>query len=320
MNKFLDKIKNGNILVADGAMGTFLFERGLKPGDCPEALNLSNPEKLEEIAQIYLDAGAEIIQTNTFGASTMKLAQYGLSEKTTEINIAAVRAVRKVVGENAFVSASCGPSGKILKPYGDAEPDELYAGFQKQLTALIGEGVDIICVETMTDINEACLAIKAAKSISTEIPVMATMTFDSIPRGFYTIMGVDIKTAAEELAAAGADLIGSNCGNGIDNMIKIAAKFKEFSDKPIIIQSNAGLPKRKSGKFIYDETPEYMVERLDELIKSGVSVIGGCCGTGPEHIAAFRKYVDGLKKKKTSRRERGEHREKYKIINCRDRS
>lgn len=297
MSKFLDKIKNGTILVADGAMGTMLFERGLKPGECPEALNLNNPEILEEIAKNYLDAGADIIQTNTFGGSPMKLSQYELDSKTEDINIAAVCAVRKIVGDSAFISASCGPSGKILKPYGEADPEKIYAGFHRQLSALIGEGVDMICVETMTDINEARLAIKAAKSISTDIPVMATMTFDSIPKGFYTIMGVDIKTAANELAAAGADIIGSNCGNGIDNMVKIAQKFKEYSKLPVIIQSNAGLPINKAGKIVYNETPEYMVKRLDALIKSGVSIIGGCCGTGPDHIAAFRKFVDEINKK-----------------------
>lgn len=294
MNRFFELLHAGKILVADGAMGTLLFEKGLKPGECPEALNLKDPRILTEIAALYLEAGAEIIQTNTFGASPAKLALYGLDAKTEEINRAAVRAVRNAIGDRAFISASCGPSGKILQPYGDADPDEIFSGFRRQLSALIEEGIDMVCIETMTDIHEACLAVKAAKSVNDSIPVIATMTFERLPKGFYTIMGVNIQTAARELAEAGADLLGSNCGNGIENMIEIAAEFRKFSPLPLVIQSNAGLPEMVAGKTVYRETPEYMADKIGCLIREGVSVIGGCCGTGPEHIRAFRNYIDGL--------------------------
>ncbi|MCK4584579.1 homocysteine S-methyltransferase family protein, partial [candidate division WOR-3 bacterium] len=204
MKDLLKRLKNGEIFIADGAMGTMLMACGLKPGDVPESFNLTQPEILEKIASLYLDAGAEIIQTNTFGATPLKLSFYSLDGKTEEINRNAVLAVRKVVGERAYISASCGPSGRLLKPYGDTEPEDVYSSFERQLKTLIHSGVDIICIETMTDLTEATLAIKAAKTVSPSTPVMATMTFDPTPRGFYTIMGINIEQAAKGLETAGA--------------------------------------------------------------------------------------------------------------------
>jgi 5-methyltetrahydrofolate--homocysteine methyltransferase len=293
---FLDQIRQGKIFVADGAMGTMLFQRGLNPGDCPEALNLSNPEMLREIAGLYLEAGADIIQTNSFGGSPLKLAAYGLDEKADEINRMAVEAVKSAVsGKEAYIYGSCGPCGRILKPYGDTEPDEVYDSFRIQAKALIEAGVDMICVETMTDLNEAQLAIKSARDLSDDLPIMATMTFDPTPGGFYTIMGVDIKTASAGLEEAGGDIIGSNCGNGIENMIKIAYGFKAATSLPIIIQSNAGLPRMEGTTPVYDETPEFMAEKSRELVELGISVIGGCCGTTPEHIRAIKQMTISMK-------------------------
>jgi 5-methyltetrahydrofolate--homocysteine methyltransferase len=289
MEAILERIKRGEILIADGAMGSLLMARAkdLIKGKCPEVINLSRPGILEEVAELYQEAGADIIQTNTFGGSPLKLSDYGLEDKTEEINRAAVEAVRKVVdkkGGNAYVSASCGPSGKILKPYGDVEPEAMFDNFSRQLSVVIEAGADIVCVETMTDIREAELAVKAAKAISSSIPVMATMTFDLKPRGFFTVMGVTIETAAKELEAAGADIIGSNCGNGIENMIKIAKEYKKYTSLPVIIQSNAGLPEIRDDVVVYPETPEFMAEKSKELAAAGVSIIGGCCGTTPDHI------------------------------------
>jgi 5-methyltetrahydrofolate--homocysteine methyltransferase len=219
---------------------------------------------------------------------------YSLESRTEEIIQKAVTAVRKKIKNKAYVSGSCGPCGKIMKPYGDAEPDEVYESFMFQMNVLAEAGVDIICIETMTDINEAVLAVKAARSVAPSIPIMATMTFDPTPRGFYTIMGVDINTAARELEKAGANLTGSNCGNGIEKMIEIAQGFKICGILPTVIQSNAGLPEVIDGKPTYRETPAFMAEKAQSLIDSGVSVIGGCCGTTPAHIAALRKMVDSF--------------------------
>ena len=292
MKRLLERLEQGEILVADGALGTMLLQRGLKPGECPESFNLARPEILEEIAGLYLDAGAEIIETNTFGANPLRLSQYDLEEKTEEINRNAVRAVRSAVGSRAYVAACCGPSGRILKPYGDTEPKEVYAGYLAQMECLIDAGIDCVCVETMIDLAEAKLLVRAAKEVSAAIPVTATMTFDATPRGFFTVMGVDTATAASGLAEAGADVVGSNCGNGIQKMIEIAKEFRKHSDLPLIIQSNAGLPKLQNGVPVYGETPEFMADRARELIAAGVSIIGGCCGTTPEHIRAIRKVVD----------------------------
>ncbi len=286
-----ERMKQPGVIVADGAMGTMLFQRGLKPGECPERMNLEHSEVLKDIARQYLNAGAEIIQTNTFGGSPLKLASYSLDSKTEEINAQAIRSVRKIVGNNAYISASCGPTGKLLEPFGDTNPEIIFEAYQRQMKTLIAEGVDLICIETMTDLTEASLAVKAARSISSSIPISATMTFDPTPRGFYTIMGVTIEQAVKELTEAGVDIIGSNCGNGIEKMIAIAKEFKKHTTLPIIIQSNAGLPTMKDGVSIYNESPEFMATKSKELIKAGVKIIGGCCGTTPEHIAAIKKIV-----------------------------
>lgn len=292
MKGLLERVRAGEILVADGALGTMLMARGLERGKPPESFNLSRLDALEDIAREYFAAGADIVQTNTFGASRLKLKHYALEGKVREINENAVAAVRNAVAGKAYVSGSCGPTGQFLKPYGDVEPEEMTAVFREQIDALVGAGVDIICVETMTDLREAGCAVKAAKQVAGTVPVIATMTFDQTPKGFYTIMGVSVRDAAEGLAAAGADLIGSNCGNGIEKMVLIAREFKEQSRLPVVIQSNAGLPELRGVEVIYAETPEYMAERARELMAMGVSVIGGCCGTTPQHIRALRRVVD----------------------------
>ncbi len=289
MKDLLKRLKSGETVLADGAMGTMLIERGLKPGECPESYNLTYPEIIEEISRLYIESGADIIQTNTFGASPLKLSGYSLEEKTEEINRNGVLIAKKSAGNCAYVSASCGPTGKILTPYGDTSPEEVYVGYKRQIKALIDAGADIICVETMTDIREAELAIKASKDILPSIPVIATMTFDATSKGFYTIMGVDIKHAASGLKEAGADIIGSNCGNSIGNMIEIAKEFKKYSNLPIVIRPNAYTSSMK------DRTEQnslgFMAEKCKELIALGVSIIGGCCGTTPEHIKAMRRMI-----------------------------
>ncbi len=292
MTGLVERIEAGEVLVADGATGTMLQQKGLAPGQCPESFNLTCPEVLEQVAAQYRQAGADIVQTNTFGGSPLKLAAYRLADQTEQVNQAAVRAVRGAVGDSAFVSGSCGPCGRMLKPYGDADPDEVYESFRRQMTALIEAGVDAVCVETMIDPAEASLAVKAAKDVSPALPVMATMTFEATPKGFFTIMGTSVERAAAELRRAGADVVGSNCGNGIENMVEIARAFRASSGRPVIIQSNAGLPKLEGDRPVYSETPAFMADRARELVALGVSIIGGCCGTTPEHIRALRRMVD----------------------------
>jgi 5-methyltetrahydrofolate--homocysteine methyltransferase len=292
MNGPLERLQAGEILCGDGAWGTQLMARGLRPGESPEALNLSNAEALTEVAALYVDAGAELITTNTFGGSPLKLKAYSLDDKAEEINAAGIEVLKPVVAGKAFISASVGPTGKLLKPYGDTEPEEISGSFVRQIGALIEAGTDIVCIETMIDLTEGQLAVRAARSISSGIPVIATMTFDPTPRGYFTTMGVSIEQACAGLAEAGADVVGSNCGNGIERMIEIASEFVEHSTLPVIIQSNAGVPENVGGEIVYPETPEFMAERTPQLIDLGVKIIGGCCGTGPDHIRELRAVID----------------------------
>ena len=192
----------------------------------------------------------------------------------------------------AFVSASVGPTGRILEPYGDTAQEVVEEAFSRQTRALIAAGADLICVETMIDLREAELAVRAARSHSVDIPVIATMTFDATSRGFFTTMGTTIEQACRLLVEAGADIVGSNCGNGIDTMIEIAGEFGSYASVPVIIQSNAGLPENRDGELVYPESPEFMAERVGRLIGLDVSIIGGCCGTSPDHIRAIRSAID----------------------------
>ncbi|MCP4590479.1 MAG: hypothetical protein GY842_07035, partial [bacterium] len=267
-------------------------QSGLQPGQCPEMFALDQPQTLEEIARSYLEVGAELLGANTFGASPLKLAQYGLEPRMMEINRAAVGAVRRAVGDRAYVAASCGPSGRMLKPYGDIEPEAVYESFVGQIECLADAGVDCICIETMTDLGEAMLAVKAVRAVAPALPVTATMTFDATPRGFFTIMGVSVEQAAAGLMEAGADVVGSNCGTGTAQMVEIAQVFGDCTSLPVLIQPNAGLPELKDGVPVYGETPEFMAGKVGELLAAGVSLLGGCCGTTPEHIRALRKVLD----------------------------
>ena len=294
MDSILKNISDGKILVADGAMGSMLMQKGLLAGDCPELLNFEKPDIVEEVAQLYFQSGAVIIQTNTFGGTPLKLSDYGLQDKYAEINKSAVEIVKSVTDGKAYISGSCGPTGRMLEPFGEMGEEEAYDNFKLQTAALIDAGVDMLCIETMIDINESLIAVKAARSNSDTIPIAATLTFNHTPAGFVTIMGNNIKTVAKSLIDGGANIIGSNCGNGIDNMVEIAKEFRTFTNHPLLIQANAGTPEIVDGTVTYPETPEYFVKKVEDLVKAGVSIIGGCCGTTPEHISQMKDAVKAL--------------------------
>jgi 5-methyltetrahydrofolate--homocysteine methyltransferase len=296
MKPLLERIRHGDVLLADGAMGTLLLDAGLKPGGCPETLNLERPELLEQIARRYFDAGAEIIQTNTFGASPLKLAAYGLADRCEEMNRSGVQAVRRALGDKAYVCACCGPSGKLLKPYGDTDAGVIAQSFERQLRALAAAGIDAVNFETMIDLSEAEIAVKAAKTVAPDLVVVATMTFQPTRRGFFTVMGNTIVETVQRLSAAGADIVGSNCGNGIELMVEVAREFQKAGAMPVSIRPNAGLPQLVAGKPAYPETPEFMAARIPDLARAGISIIGGCCGTTPEHIHAFRAALDSARR------------------------
>lgn len=274
--------------------------RGLRTGACPDAMNLEKPEVIEEIANRYIEAGADLITTNTFGASPLALERYGLENRVAEINRTGAEIVAKISDGCALVSASVGPTGRILKPYGDADHGIVGDGFRRQIASLAEGGADVICIETMSDLTEACLAVDAAQLEAPGLPVMASMTFEKIPRGFFTIMGVSIEAAVEKLCDRGADIVGTNCGNGIDLMVSIAEEFIRYSPVPTIVQSNAGLPEVSADGLVYPEGPDYFGERVTALLNLGVKVIGGCCGTSFEHIREIRGRVDRWTKEESS--------------------
>lgn len=292
MRTIHELLADKTVLVGDGAMGSMLIKRGLQKGSCPELMNRTSPEVLEGIAAEYLAAGADIIETNTFGGSPLKLAAYDLDKDTEELNALAVACARRAIGTRAFIAGSCGPTGQMLVPYGTVKPETMLEGFRRQIGALAEAGADLICIETMTDIEEACLALRAAADTAAGLPTIATMTFDPTPGGFTTIMGVSVAQAVERLTDAGADILGSNCGNGFDAMIEITSEFRARTSLPLLIQANAGKPELHGLDIIYPETPAYFSERVPRLIRAGASIIGGCCGTTPDHITAIRAAVD----------------------------
>ena len=291
MEDVRERLARGEVILGDGAWGTLLMERGLAPGEVPELFNVDRSAVIEEIAALYLDAGAEIITTNTFGGSPLRLEPAGLADRTEALNAGAVAAVRRAVADQAYVSASMGPTGRLLRPFGDTEPAQIAAAFERQAAALAGAGADLFCVETMTDLDEATLAVAAIRAVAPRAPILATMTFEQTRRGFYTVMGVSIAAAARGLQAAGADVVGSNCGFGIDTMIEVAREFKRCAEVPIAIQANAGLPITRDGVTVYPESPGHVAAKAMELLAAGVQIIGGCCGTTPAHIRALRTVV-----------------------------
>jgi 5-methyltetrahydrofolate--homocysteine methyltransferase len=287
----LDKISNNKILLSDGAWGTFLQEKGLKPGECHELWNITHRGEVLDIAQAYLNAGSDIVETNSFGGSIFKLSQYGLADRVNEINEAAAAISREAAGNDRHVAGSVGPSGKMLL-MGDVTENELYEGFCQQATALEKGGADIIIVETMSAIDEASLAVRAARE-NTRCTVIVTMTFSGDNNGsFHTMMGVSPEEMVISMTEAGAHIIGSNCGNGIEEMISIVRAIRSVDNTiPIMIQANAGIPEYIDGKTVFRESPELMASYIPELIKAGASIIGGCCGTTPEHIRAMGRVI-----------------------------
>jgi len=289
-----NRLAAGDVLLSDGAMGTLLQAEGLGPGDAPEAWNLSRPDVLEKIAAAYIDAGADLVHTNSFGASPLKLAAHGLDSRCAEINRAAAEAATRGVAGRGWVSGSLGSCGQLLAPYGAADPAEVFTGFGIQARALVAGGAEVLTVETMSDLAEAVLAVRAAREALPAGAVLATMTFEPTPRGWFTIMGNDVPTVVDGLTAAGADVVGSNCGQGSQGMLAVAREFAGVTELPLMIQANAGLPVLRNGAVHYPESPADLAAVLPGLLDAGVRIVGGCCGTTPAHIAALRAYLSVL--------------------------
>ena len=279
-------------VVTDGAWGTRLQQLGLKSGECPDSWNIDHPEKVEQVAREYVEAGSQIILTNTFRSNRIALDMYGMGNKTSEINRQGVEISKRAAGAGCLVFASLGPSGKILLS-GDVTENELRECFEEQADLLKEGGADALIIETMSDVEEARIALLAAKR--TRLPVGVSMVFDSGKEKDRTMMGNTPEQIVEALTAAGADFIGANCGQGIEGFLPICQRMRKVTTLPLWMKPNAGLPEWVDGQTVYRTTAEEFVSFADPLVRAGATFIGGCCGTSPDFIKAIRKLVKNHK-------------------------
>jgi 5-methyltetrahydrofolate--homocysteine methyltransferase len=284
------------ILVGDGAMGTQLQAAGLEPGCCGEAWNIHHPERILSVHQSYVDAGSDCIATNTFGGCRLALGRHGMESEVERVNRVGVELARSALGERrGFVLGDLGPFGGMLEPLGTATAGEVRDGFLEQATYLVDAGVDAILIETMTALDEVELAISAAREAGAPY-VIATMAFDSVRGGedFRTMMGTSPEQAAAALSEWGADAGGCNCGSEVDaeQAVRILRRFQRSCSLPLVVQPNAGTPSLVEGRVIYRQDVRLMAQQVDRFVSSGARLIGACCGSTPEHIAAIRRQLE----------------------------
>lgn len=280
-----EKIKK--LLLLDGAMGTQLMERGIQSGRCNDYLNIESPDIVLDIHRSYLAAGSDAILTNTFGANKYALARYGLADTVEKINTAGAKMARQAAGDGGYVLGDIGPSGDFLEPLGNLKPKDLKDAFAQQAKTLAAGGVDGFIIETMTALDEITIAIEAVKSVC-KLPVFASMSFDNAGGDFRTMMGVGVKDAVAKLISLGVEAVGFNCGTvSLEEYVKLAERFTAVSGGAVILaEPNAGRPELVGEKAVYNVSPDDFAEAAEKIHKAGVNIIGGCCGTGPEHIRA----------------------------------
>ncbi len=291
MSKLQMLLEKSNVVIADGAMGTMLQAVGLA-GEAPALWNVEHPERVRAVHRAYLEVGTRLPIANTFTASRFHLSKHGAAERVAELNRAGVALLRDEVqaaGVDAVIAADMGPSGELLAPLGALAFDDAVAGFEEQARALIDGGVDVIWIETMSDLEEVRAIIEGVRRVSKDIPILASMTFDTRGR---TMMGVKPETAARSLLEWGAVAIGGNCGNGPEEILAVIQKMRAVAPNAILIaKSNAGKPEMVDGKTIFPATPEVMAQSARALRDAGARIIGGCCGTTPAHIRAMAEAV-----------------------------
>ena len=272
-------------IVLDGAMGTQLMAHDVKGNN--ELWGAEHPVELAAIHRAYIDAGATAIITNSFGGSRLKLTKAHLGDRVEELNSRLAEIAVQAAGDDAFVLGDVGPTGEFIEPVGTMTADEMTDVFREQIRALVAGGVDGIIIETMMDPNEAACAVRAAKDVAPDLPVLASMTFEKNPRGFRTMMGTTPELAAQILTEAGADVIGANCG-GItpEQFVDLLGELRQGTDRPLLAEPNAGLPEIEDGKTVFREVPDTFARLAPKYRELGAAAIGGCCGTTPEHIRA----------------------------------
>jgi methionine synthase I (cobalamin-dependent) len=294
MNKVLDRLQQQGFLVLDGAMGTQLFARGLVSGGSPEAWNVEHPERVQSVHQAYVDAGSDVILTNSFGGTRYRMKLHDLQDRVVELNRAAAqnaRAAADAADRPVLVAGSMGPTGELLVPMGNMTYEQCRDAFAEQAQGLIEGGVDVLWVETMSDLNEVKAAVEGARAVSADIPICATMSYDTRGR---TMMGVTGAVMAQELGGLGLTAIGANCGNNLpETEAALAEMHAAMPDLILIAKANAGMPRFEGEKLVYDGTPEVMAAYADRVHQHGVALIGGCCGSGPEHIRMMKQVLTG---------------------------
>ncbi|HET9680657.1 MAG TPA: homocysteine S-methyltransferase family protein [Candidatus Limnocylindrales bacterium] len=281
-------VAEGAPILADGAMGTMLFAEGLQFGDPPEVWNLSHPEVVRRIHRGYLEAGSRIVMTNTFGGNRLRLGLHGHEDRVAELNRTAailLRAEVDAAGSRALVAGDMGPTGEIMAPVGTLDPDEAVEVFAEQAAALVAGGVDLIWIETMSDLAEIGAAVRGVRRASPDIPIVSTMTFDT--RG-HTMMGVSPQEAARSLWALGVDAVGGNCGNGPEELVPVIQRMHDAVPEAVLVaKSNAGMPRLRGMQAVYESDPHDYAEIVMAMRAAGARVVGGCCGTGPAHLEAI---------------------------------
>jgi 5-methyltetrahydrofolate--homocysteine methyltransferase len=286
--RWLDLLARNPTVLADGAMGTMLFAAGLQFGDPPEAWTLSHPDVVRRVHRGYLEAGSRILMTNTFGANRQRLSLHNLDGRVAELNRTAAILLRGEVtasGSDALVAGDIGPTGSIMAPTGTLDYDEAVDIFAEQAAALAAGGVDLIWIETMSDLAEIRAAIEGARRAAPNLPLIATMTFDT--RG-HTMMGVSPEQAVVALTAWGADAVGGNCGNGPDELLAVIGRMRAAAPEArLVAKSNAGMPELVDMRAVYRTDPQTMADCAVAMRDAGATIIGGCCGTTPEHLAAM---------------------------------
>ena len=284
-----DRLQEPSPILADGAMGTMIMAAGLEVGTAAESWNLARPESVLAIHRAYLEAGAELILTNTLGGTRIKLARAGLGDRVYETNRRGAEIARQAAGEDAYVLGDIGPTGEFLEPLGTLSREQAVQAFAEQARALGDGGVDGFLAETMSDLEEALAACEGARQAAPDLPIMCTMTFDARGR---TIMGTTAQQAAQALYAFGLDALGTNCGQGPEEMLKVVRAMAAACPQAILIaEPNAGTPRLLEGKTYFDADPETMADYACQYAAAGVKVIGACCGSTPAHIAAMAKAL-----------------------------
>lgn len=286
---FLSRLRSGDVIVADGAMGTMLQEAGLPPGTPPEGWLLERPEAVVRVHQAYVEAGADLILTCTFGATRPRLERSGLGDRLGEINRRAVEIAREAAGRDGLVAGDIGPTGEFLAPLGRLSYEEAVDIFAEQAEALADAGVDVLYIETMAALEEVRAAVEGALQAGEGTPVTATLSFDSHGR---TNMGVRPEEAAEALLELGVDALGGNCGATLDMTLGAVQAMHEVAPRtPLIVKPNAGKPRMVEDEVVYDATPEDMAAYARKFVDLRARIVGGCCGSTPEHIAAIARAV-----------------------------